>query len=135
MRPAFEYRMAYWYLRSYPQDHYLFMNPSGATPDFNTMLQRIEQITGSKDQVARDWIKGLHPFSHASGVRVSSIIDVQNRVTRYRLGPHVDEGRFRFCVSKAITLIVIHLEALDNFRRLIGGEALPALRAFATLAE
>ena len=128
--------MAYWYLRNFPSEHRRFMDPGLCAPSYNDMLQKIEAHQSSLGRpvdgtAPRSWIRGLHQFSHASGIGVRDTIHGDTQTTSYRLGPQTDVARFQSCVADLLPNVWMHSEALDNFLRLAGRPGIPDLQSYA----
>jgi len=121
LRSPIEDWMAYWYLRSFPEEYERFLDLNQQTPRFKGMLERIEAKHGKPpDRIVRGWIKRLHSYSHVDSKGIRMIMRHEGDVLQYGLGPVTHEVQFRYCVSQALGVIGAFLDALNNFRQLLG---------------
>jgi predicted XRE-type DNA-binding protein len=129
LRSPIEDWLAYWYIRSFPEQYKRFVDESLQTPPFNDMLQKIEarHFQGQPNPVVREWIKRLHRFSHVDRAGVRMVFLPSQTGAKLLLGPDRDAEAFHYCSAEAAALIQMHLEALDNLRKLFG---LPGLTEF-----
>src|SRR5881394_3710379 len=97
--------MAYWYVRSFPEEHVRFTSLKENTPTYNDMLQCIESKHQRGDTRPRGWIKVLHKFSHVDRLSVRMAIVPREGQISFALGPQQDERLFRFCTSEALAVI------------------------------
>ena len=131
LRSPIEDWMAYWYLRSFSEQYERFLDLNQDTPTFNEMLRGIEGKQGKPpDKLVRGWIKRLHSYSHVDRKRIRMIIRQEGTGLFYGLGPSANEVQFRYCVSEALGIIGALLDALSNFRQLIGLAAIDDLAGF-----
>jgi len=146
LRTPVEDWMGYWFLRNFPERHPEFTTAGSEPPSFNDMLQAIESRQNEvrkqegkpalgPDPRVRAWLKQLHQYSHLSRIGVRAIMTIDQVFTNYHLGPDEDEGRFRLCIAEALQVIGAHLEALDNFRRLVGQPPIDGLGAYIDSVE
>ena len=146
LRTPVEDWMGYWFLRNFPERHEEFTTGGVEPPSFNDMLQAIEALQTRQrkqegkpalepDARVRSWLKQLHQYSHLSRVGVRAIMTIDNVFTNYHLGPDEDEGRFRLSISEALQVLGAHLEALDNFRQLLGRPRIPAFPEYVDRVE
>ncbi|MGH7862205.1 MAG: helix-turn-helix domain-containing protein [Candidatus Dormibacteraceae bacterium] len=129
LRSPIEDWLAYWYIRSFPARYKHFVDESLRTPVFNDMLQKIEarHFKGEQNRVVREWIKRLHRFSHVDRAGLRMVFLPSQTGAKLLLGPDRDAEAFHYCSAEAVLLIQMHLEALDNLRKLFG---LPGLTEF-----
>jgi predicted XRE-type DNA-binding protein len=131
LRTPIEDWMAYWYVRSFPEEYEHFTDQALRTPGFNDMLQKIEakhsQVQPSR--VVRDWIKRLHKYSHVDNASIQMAVPPRSTSVMLLLGPDQDAGAFQYCSAEGVALVLAHVEALDNLRKLLGS---PGIREFAS---
>ncbi len=121
LRSPVEFWMAYWYLRTFPEQYNEFTNPAVAAPKFDTMLRRISRKhrAGPQTNVGK-WIDRLHPFSHVSREAIALALDRNAAGFRLVLGPATEADLFRYCTSEAIVALIPLTEAVENFRLVMG---------------
>jgi len=130
-RTPIEDWMAYWYLRSFPEDHPKFTKIGVKTPCFNDMVQRIEAKYGKEQgETVRPWIMRLHKFSHVDRLGITMAILPGGDTLNLALGPQQDRLRYLLCVEQALTVIVELMKALNNFRGLMGSEPLEGFQQY-----
>jgi hypothetical protein len=122
LRSPIEDWLAYWYLRSFPQEYERFTGMARGAPTFNDMLQRVEakHFQGQPSPIIRDWIKRLHEYSHVERAGLQMVVLSSNTGVKLLIGPDQDAGAFEYCSADAVALIVPHLEALSNLRKSFG---------------
>lgn len=131
LRAPIEDWMAYWYLRSFPDDHSRFLGLGEDTPSFNDMLQQIEAKHGKEQgEAVRPWIKRLHKFSHVDRLGIKMAILPGADALNLALGPQQDRLRYLLCVEQGLTVTLELMEALDNLRRVMNAEPLEGFRQY-----
>lgn len=137
LRAPIEDWIAYWYVRSFPEEHERFCNSSLQAPTFNDMLQKLESkhFNGQQNRLVRAWIKRLHKYSHADGAGISMVVVPSDEKVRLLLGPDQNRGAFEYCASEGVVLVLQHLSALDNLRQLFGQEGISELEAIQERVE
>lgn len=123
LRTPIEDWMAYWYLRSFPDEHSRFLGQGKDTPKFKYMLDKLQEKHGEEATasatVSRK-INRLHKFSHVDRLGVMMAILPGSNALNLALGPQQYRLRYLVCVEQVLTVILDFLEALDNFRRVLG---------------
>lgn len=147
-RSTIEDWLGYWYLRCFPGDHWRFVTAEYEPPPLGEMLRAITSLQdlahplpntseGSAlnegglarvpGRAVREHVGRLHPLSHLSRAWVQGQMQREEAFSMEQLGPRLDEAFFRGTVAEMVEVLGLHLEALDNFRRLTVGQPLAGL--------
>jgi hypothetical protein len=142
--------VGYWYLRNFPGDHWRFVTTDFEPPPITMMLKMLEGGTpplaspprrGRKGAIAsmaaaaparpiRETLNRLQPLTHFSRAWAQGPMQAVPTFDVEHLGPRRDEAFFRGTVAEMLEVLGLHLEALDNFRRLAVDEPLQGLDDF-----
>jgi hypothetical protein len=142
--------VAYWYLRNFPADHWRFVTTDYEPPPIATMLEMLEGGTpplespprrgrnGEPASMAaagparaiRESLDRLHPLTDFSRAWAQGPMQAVPTFDIEQLGPRRDEAFFRGTIAEMLEILGLHLEALDNFRRVAVDEPLEGLQEF-----
>jgi hypothetical protein len=130
-RMPLECGLAYWYLRSFPQELPSFLDRSRRTPQWNEMLQALEvKAKVGQHNLLRAWIERLHAYAHVDTLSIALGVESRGDGTTYLLGPQQDAGEFRACAAEAVLLLPLLLGSVNDLRQRRGLAPLPAHREF-----
>lgn len=113
--------LAWWYVKTFPNEAVKFLDYEQKAPTWNDMLTKLEALRGEgMDEAARSWIKRLHRRTHVDSISVG--LSWHNVVAPGMLGigPSFDPDKFAACASDLATTLPQLLEASEVMCLMLG---------------
>lgn len=124
--------VAYWYLRNNPGDHWRFVTADYEPPPLQAMVELLDvgadaellPDEGVGDRAVlprrtpRESLERLEPLRRYSRAWAQGPLQSVPTFDVDHLGPRRDEAFFRGTIAEMVEILALHLEALDDFRRL-----------------
>jgi hypothetical protein len=134
VRRGVEDWLAWWYLQVRPEDAARFHDLEETTPDWNEMVQALEQSPPDwpSNHHARLWRKSLNGLSHVDRLTIRAMWDAADPMA-LRTGPTFDGYLFDNVAAEFVSALPALLEAAEGMCRSLGVEPPDAVgtKAFA----